>query len=56
MDLNLVRLFVAIAESRNLSDAAQRSGVTRSNVSRRLALLERQFGAQLLRRTTRIWS
>lgn len=53
MDLNLVRLFVAIAESRNLSDAAQRSGVTRSNVSRRLALLEKQFGAQLLRRTTR---
>ena len=53
MDLNLVRLFVAIAESRNLSDAAQRSGVTRSNVSRRLALLERQYGAQLLRRTTR---
>lgn len=53
MDLNLVRLFVAIAESRNLSDAALRSGVTRSNVSRRLVLLERQYGVQLLRRTTR---
>ena len=52
-DLNLVRLFVAIAESRNLSEAALRSGVTRSNVSRRLTLLEKQYGAQLLRRTTR---
>ncbi|GAB2484516.1 LysR family transcriptional regulator [Comamonas humi] len=53
MDLNLVRLFIAIAEARNLTDAAARSGVTRSNVSRRLGLLEREFGAQLLRRTTR---
>lgn len=53
MDLNLVRLFVAIAESRNLTDAANRSGVTRSNVSRRLARLEQEYGAQLLRRTTR---
>lgn len=53
MDLNLVRLFVAIAESKNLTDAATRSGVTRSNVSRRLGLLEKEYGAQLLRRTTR---
>ncbi|CAM4160529.1 LysR family transcriptional regulator [Bordetella muralis] len=53
MDLNLVRLFVAIAESKNLTDAASRSGVTRSNVSRRLGMLEKEYGAQLLRRTTR---
>lgn len=53
MDLNLVRMFIAIAESRNLTDAARRSGMTRSNVSRRLGALEREYGAQLLRRTTR---
>ena len=53
VDLNLVRLFIAIAESKNLTDAARRSGVTRSNVSRRLGALEAAYGAQLLRRTTR---
>lgn len=53
MDLNLVRMFIAIAESRNLTDAAERSGMTRSNVSRRLKALEREYGAQLLRRTTK---
>ncbi len=53
MDLNLVRMFIAIAESRNLTDAAERSGMTRSNVSRRLKALEGEYGAQLLRRTTK---
>ena len=53
MDLNLIRLFIAVAESKNLSDTAIRTGMTRSNVSRRLALLEKHYGTQLLRRTTR---
>jgi len=53
MDLNLVRMFIAIAESRNLTDAAGRSGMTRSNVSRRLKALEMEYGTQLLRRTTK---
>ncbi|MDM9558258.1 LysR family transcriptional regulator [Bordetella petrii] len=52
-DLNLVRLFVAMVESRNLSEAAQRCGMTRSNMSHRLKRLELALGAQLLRRTTR---
>ncbi|MCO4862658.1 LysR family transcriptional regulator [Cupriavidus sp. WGlv3] len=52
-DLNLVRLFVTMVESRTLTAAAQRSGMTRSNVSRRLKLLEQHLGAQLMRRTTR---
>src|SRR3546814_18281888 len=52
-DLNLVRLFVAMVESRNLSAAAQRCGMTRSNMSHRLKRLELALGAQLLRRTTR---
>jgi len=52
-DLNLVRLFVAMVESRNLSVAAERCGMTRSNMSHRLKRLELALGAQLLRRTTR---
>lgn len=53
IDLNLVRLFVVIVESRNLSAAAERCGMTRSNVSNRLKRLEAVLGAQLFRRTTR---
>ncbi|CAG2156053.1 HTH-type transcriptional regulator DmlR [Cupriavidus yeoncheonensis] len=52
-DLNLVRLFVTMVESRTLTAAAERSSMTRSNVSRRLKILEERFGAQLMRRTTR---
>lgn len=53
MDLNLCRIFIDIAEAQSLSGAARRSGMTRSNVSRRLKRLETEMGAQLLRRTTR---
>ncbi|HBD34712.1 MAG TPA: LysR family transcriptional regulator, partial [Cupriavidus sp.] len=53
LDLNLVRLFVTMVESRTLTAAAERSGMTRSNVSRRLKVLEQHLGAQLMRRTTR---
>ena len=52
-DLNLVRLFVAMVESRNLSAAAQRCGMTRSNMSHRLKRLELDLGAQLFRRASR---
>lgn len=52
MDLNLCRVFIDIAEAQSLSGAARRSGMTRSNVSRRLKSLETEMGAQLLRRTT----
>lgn len=52
-DLNLIRLFVAMVESRNLSTAAERCGMTRSNMSHRLKRLELDLGAQLFRRTTR---
>ncbi|SKC99577.1 DNA-binding transcriptional regulator, LysR family [Burkholderia sp. YR290] len=40
-------------DSRSLSAAALNLGVTRSNVSHRLKMLEREAGAQLLRRLTR---
>jgi DNA-binding transcriptional LysR family regulator len=53
LDLNLISLFVDIAEASSLSDAARRAGVTRSHVSQRLRILERHLGAQLMRRTTR---
>lgn len=53
MDLNLLQLFAEIVEAPNLSEAARRLKVARSNVSQRLKQLEREMGVQLLRRTTR---
>jgi DNA-binding transcriptional LysR family regulator len=53
MDLNLCRVFIDIAEAKSLTRAAERSGMTRSNVSRRLRALETDMVALLLRRTTR---
>ncbi|WNC94008.1 LysR family transcriptional regulator [Paraburkholderia sp. FT54] len=53
MDLNLIGLFVEIVESNSLSAAARKLGMTRANISQRLKLLERETGAQLLRRSTR---
>ncbi|OAE68319.1 LysR family transcriptional regulator [Achromobacter insolitus] len=53
MDLNLIQLFVTIVDAGTLSEAALRHGVTRSHVSRNLQKLERAFGAQLIRRSTR---
>ena len=53
MDLNLVRTLVEIVDAGNLSEAARRRNVTRSQISKELKGLERQVGATLLRRTTR---
>ena len=53
MDLHLVQAFVDIVEAGNLAEAGRRRGVTRSQISRQLGLLEEQAGAMLLRRTTR---
>lgn len=53
LDLNLIYLFVTIVQSQTLSEAARRTGMTRSNASRQLKALELSIGAQLLRRTTR---
>lgn len=53
MDLNLLRLFVAVVQCQTLTEAARRTGMTRSNASRQLKALESDVGAQLLRRTTR---
>jgi DNA-binding transcriptional LysR family regulator len=53
MDLNLLGLFVAVAETGSFSEAARRLGLPKSSVSRGVASLEASVGAQLLHRTTR---
>lgn len=53
IDLNLLPLFVTVAEERSFSAAAERLGVTRSAVSQGIRRLEDAFGTLLVMRTTR---
>ncbi|MBZ9772633.1 LysR family transcriptional regulator [Mesorhizobium sp. CO1-1-8] len=53
MDLNLLPLFLAVAEEHNFRAAADRLGVTRSAVSQGMRRLEDFFGTTLVMRTTR---
>lgn len=53
MDLNLLTLFAAVAETGNFRAAADRLGVTRSAVSQGVQRLEEALGQPLFRRTTR---
>src|SRR5690606_15910212 len=46
-------VFARVVELGSFTAAAERSGIAKSAVSRRVALLERRLGVQLLRRTTR---
>lgn len=46
-------VFVAVVENGSLAGAARRTGLTPSAVSKLVSRLERDFGAPLLRRTTR---
>ncbi|MBI3188120.1 MAG: LysR family transcriptional regulator [Gammaproteobacteria bacterium] len=48
-----IQAFVHIVEAMTVTDAAERLGVAKSAVSRRLAELELQLGAELFHRTTR---
>lgn len=52
-DLNLLRVFLAVAEARNFRLAADRLGVTRSAVSQGMRRLEDALGIALVQRTTR---
>ena len=52
-DLDDLRAFVAVVENGGLNRAAERLGMSKSIVSRRIARLEDDFGARLLSRTTR---
>src|SRR5688572_7106562 len=45
--------FVAVAEAGSFTAAAERMDTTKSALSRSVALLERELGAQLLQRSTR---
>jgi DNA-binding transcriptional LysR family regulator len=53
IDMNLLPLFLAVAEEANFRAAADRLGVTRSAVSQGVRRLEDAFGTMLVTRTTR---
>ncbi|WP_151447845.1 LysR family transcriptional regulator [Lacisediminimonas profundi] len=53
LEPNDLLLFAHVAETGSFSRAAQRLGVPKSTVSRRLAMLETHLGERLLLRTTR---
>lgn len=53
IDLNLLPLFLAVAEEHNFRAAAERLGITRSAVSQGVRRLEDTCGAMLVTRTTR---
>lgn len=53
MNLQDVSLFLIITETRSLTQAAKRLGISAMAVSRRLASLEHELGTRLLQRTTR---
>ena len=53
IDLNLLPMFLTVAETQNFREAADRLGVTRSAVSQGVKRLEGFLGTQLVNRTTR---
>ncbi|ASR43003.1 LysR family transcriptional regulator [Xanthomonas citri pv. mangiferaeindicae] len=53
LDLNLLRVFLAVAEGPNFRAAADRLGVTRSAVSQGIRRLEDALGIALVHRSTR---
>lgn len=53
IDLNSLRMFVAVADAASFSAAAERLNLPKWSVSRRLSQLEAALGVPLLHRTTR---
>jgi len=54
MDITALTLLVEILDAGNLSQAARKLKMTRANVSYHLTQLEKNVGAQLVRRTSRL--
>ncbi|MFB6445988.1 LysR family transcriptional regulator [Bradyrhizobium tunisiense] len=52
-DLNLVAVFIAVADAKSFRGAADRLGVTRSAVSQAIRRIEDRMGVALVQRTTR---
>ena len=53
MDVDRLRVFVAVAEARSFTAAADRLRMPKSSVSREISRLEADTGVRLLHRTTR---
>lgn len=53
LDLNTVRVYVAVVDEQSFSGAARLLALPASNVSRHVAALERRLGVRLLERSTR---
>lgn len=53
IDLNLLPMFVAVAETHSFSRAGQRLGVPKSTISRGIVALEASLGTRLFHRSTR---
>ncbi len=53
MDLKQLKLFVAVAEERNFTRAAQRSNLTQPSLTQRIRQLEEDLGVTLFHRTAR---
>jgi DNA-binding transcriptional LysR family regulator len=52
-DLNEIRFFALVAQSRSFTQTAKRLSVPKSSVSRAIGRLEERLGVQLIERTTR---
>jgi LysR family transcriptional regulator for bpeEF and oprC len=51
--LDMMKLFLRVAEAGSFSKAARQMGIVQSTASKQVALLEKRLGAQLVRRTSR---
>lgn len=56
MDLNNLALFVRVVDSHGFAAAARATGLAKSSISDRIAALEKEVGASLLRRSSRSFS